>query len=53
VRSDRSVILEPLDLGATNLVFVDERSIAIANIQVLICDASAIRAKDQDGLACE
>jgi Flp pilus assembly secretin CpaC len=52
-RSDRSVIIEPLDLGATNLVFVDERSIAIASIRVLVCDAGAIRAKDQDGLACE
>src|SRR5258708_6266901 len=30
-RSDRSVILEPLNPGATNLVFLDDRSIAITN----------------------
>ena len=30
-QGDRSVILVPLDLGATNVVFVDEQSIAIAN----------------------
>src|SRR5260370_31181288 len=34
-QTDRSVILEPLDLGATNLVFVDAQSIAIANFTVL------------------
>ena len=33
---DRRVILEPLNPGATNLVFVDEKSIAIANVRVLI-----------------
>src|SRR5258708_34167767 len=36
-QTDRSVILEPLDLGATNLVFVDAQSIAIANVRVLVC----------------
>jgi Flp pilus assembly secretin CpaC len=51
-RNDRSVILEPLDIGATNLVFVDERSIAIANVRILVC-AGAIRVTYQDGLACE
>ena len=34
--SDRRVILEPLSPGATNLIFVDERSIAITNVRVLI-----------------
>lgn len=40
--NDRSVILEPLNLGATNLVFVDERSIAITNVTILVCNAGAI-----------
>lgn len=52
-RGDRSVTIEPLDLGATNLVFVDERSIAIANIRVLVCNAGAIPAKGPDGFTCE
>jgi Flp pilus assembly secretin CpaC len=51
-QSDRSVILEPLDLGATNVVFVDARSIAIANIKVLVCP-SATRASYNDGSDCE
>src|SRR5271169_6097474 len=42
-RSDRWVILEPLNLGATNLVFVEERSIAIANFRILVCSAGATR----------
>ena len=37
--SDRSVLLEPLNLGASNVLFVDERNIAIANIRVVVCDA--------------
>jgi Flp pilus assembly secretin CpaC len=40
--NDRSVILEPLNLGATNLVFVDERSIAITNVTILVCNPGAI-----------
>jgi Flp pilus assembly secretin CpaC len=51
-QSDRSVILEPLDLGATNIVFVDARNIAIANVRVLVC-ASATRASYEDGHDCE
>ena len=41
-RDDRSVLLEPLSVGATNLVFVDARSIAITNIRILVCNAGAI-----------
>lgn len=41
-RSDRSVILEPLNPGATNLVFIDEASIAIANIRILVQGAGAM-----------
>lgn len=34
--NDRRVTLEPLNLGATNLIFVDDRSIAIANIRIVV-----------------
>ena len=37
-----SVILKPMHLGASNLIFVDENSVAITNIMVLVCDVSAI-----------
>ena len=46
--SGRSVILKPLNLGATNLVFIDERGIAITNVRILVCSAKArfeLRAK--------
>jgi Flp pilus assembly secretin CpaC len=49
--SDLSVLLEPLNLGATNLIFVDERSIAITNVRILVC-AGAIRVRYEDGPAC-
>jgi len=52
-QNDRSVILEPLSLGATNIIFVDERSIAIANVGVLVCNAGAIRITYQDQPNCE
>ena len=51
--NDRSVVLEPLNLGATNLVFVDERSVAVTNIRVLVCSATPTRVKYQDGAGCE
>ena len=51
--SDRSVILEPLNVGATNLVFVDEKSIAITNVRILVCNAGAIRISYQDEAGCE
>jgi Flp pilus assembly secretin CpaC len=37
-----SVILKPLKIGTSNLIFLDEKSIAITNIRVLVCDASTI-----------
>ena len=42
-QSDRSVVLELLNLGASNIVFVDERNIAIINIRVLVREAGTIR----------
>jgi Flp pilus assembly secretin CpaC len=38
VRDDRSVILQPLKPGATNVIFLDAGSIAIANIGILVCN---------------
>jgi len=50
---DRSVVLEPLSVGATNLIFVDEKSIAITNVRILVCNAGAIRISYQDEAGCE
>jgi Flp pilus assembly secretin CpaC len=35
-QTDRSVILEPLNLGASTIIFLDQRKIAISNIRVLV-----------------
>jgi Flp pilus assembly secretin CpaC len=40
--SERSALLKPLNPGATNLVFIDEAGIAIANFRILVCSAAAI-----------
>ena len=34
---DRTVVIEPLKPGATNLVFVDTRGLVIANIRLIVC----------------
>ena len=36
MRDDRSVVLEPLAPGATNLVFLDNQNIVIANFDILV-----------------
>jgi hypothetical protein len=36
-----------------NIVFVDDNSIAIANVRVLVCGAGAIRIKYPDGPGCD
>ena len=51
-QGDRSVVLEPLDLGAANLVFVDAQSIAIANVRVVVC-ARATRVSYAESSDCE
>jgi Flp pilus assembly secretin CpaC len=48
-QSERAVVLVPLELGATNLVFLDRQSIAIANFRVEVRAADANRAADGDG----
>jgi Flp pilus assembly secretin CpaC len=40
-QADRWIILKPLGLGATNIVFVDEGNIAIANFRVVVCKIAA------------
>ena len=51
-QGDRSVVLEPLDLGAANLVFVDAQSIAITNVRVVVC-TRAMRVSYAEGNDCE
>ncbi len=35
-RDDRSVALQPLNPGVTNLVFMDDRNIVIANVEIRV-----------------
>lgn len=49
---DRSVIFEPLNPGATNVIFVDERSIVIINVGIRVCEAGATRIAYQDRPDC-
>lgn len=50
-QTDRSVMLEPLQPGASNVIFVDERNIAITNIRILVCNV--VRTKYREGSDCE
>jgi Flp pilus assembly secretin CpaC len=50
-QTERSVMLEPLNLGASNIVFLDDRKIAISNIRVFVCNT--IRTKSREGPDCE
>jgi Flp pilus assembly secretin CpaC len=36
MRDNRSVVLEPLAPGATNLVFLDDQNIVVANFEILV-----------------
>jgi Flp pilus assembly secretin CpaC len=38
-RTDRTVLVKALNRGTSNIVFVDEHSVAIANIRVVVRDA--------------
>jgi Flp pilus assembly secretin CpaC len=51
-RGDRSVIVEGITLGTSNIVFIDKRQIAIANIQVRVCDVRAARTGGKDEVDC-
>jgi Flp pilus assembly secretin CpaC len=35
-QSDRSVVLQPVNPGATNIIFLDEASTAIINVRILV-----------------
>jgi Flp pilus assembly secretin CpaC len=52
-RSDRSLIVEGLAPGTSNIVFIDERSIAVANVRILVCDGAATRIAERAEDACE
>lgn len=52
-RGDRSVLIEGLALGASNLVFVDARNVAIASIRVLVCKAVPVRTASQEKADCD
>ncbi|SRR6266568_1077151 len=47
-QSDRSVVLQPLNLGATHIIFLDETSIEITSVRILVYEASASRINHQD-----
>jgi Flp pilus assembly secretin CpaC len=49
---DRSVIFEPLNPGATNVIFLDERSIVIVNVGIRVCEAGTARIAHQDRPDC-
>jgi Flp pilus assembly secretin CpaC len=46
IDDDRSVVIEPLKPGATNLVFVDAHGRVIANVRISVCDPSGPDACD-------
>jgi Flp pilus assembly secretin CpaC len=50
---DRSAILRPLSPGKTNIVFLDERNIAITNVGILVCDTGVSLIAYRDGSECE
>jgi Flp pilus assembly secretin CpaC len=48
---DRLVVLEPLRLGASNVIFVDKDSVAIANVRVFVCNV--VRSAFRQGSDCD
>ena len=52
MHDDRSVIFKPLNPGATNVIFLDEKSIVIINIGIRVCEAGATRIAYQDRPDC-
>jgi Flp pilus assembly secretin CpaC len=38
-QDNRTVVLKALNIGASNVVFLDEQSIAITNVRVIVSDA--------------
>ena len=48
---NRSVILEPLKIGAASIIFLNESSIVTANVRVFVC--GIIHTKYREGSDCE
>jgi Flp pilus assembly secretin CpaC len=44
VGDDRSVVVEPLNPGETNLVFIDARGVVTANVRISVCGAPPAKA---------
>ena len=51
-QGDRSALLQPQGLGGTNIIFLDEGNIAIANIRVVVCETAARSTSLNDQSAC-
>ena len=51
-QGDRSALLQPQGLGGTNVVFLDEGNIAIANVRVVVCGTGAKRISFNDQSDC-
>ena len=51
-QGDRWALLQPQGLGGTNIVFIDEGNIAIANFRVVVCETAARRASLNDRSDC-
>jgi Flp pilus assembly secretin CpaC len=49
--TERSVRLEPLNLGASTLVFLDGDDVVIANIRIMVCNM--IRTEYREGPDCD
>jgi Flp pilus assembly secretin CpaC len=52
-QGNRWALLQPQGLGGTNIVFLDEGNIAIANIRVLVCGSAARSTALDDRSGCE
>lgn len=50
---DRAVLLEGRALGVSNVVFIDERNVAVANIRVLVCKVVPVRTASQEEAGCD
>jgi Flp pilus assembly secretin CpaC len=48
---DRLVVLEPLRLGASNIIFVDKDHVTIANVRVFVCNV--VRSAFRQGSDCD
>ena len=51
-QGDRWALLQPQGLGGTNIVFLDEGNIAIANVRVVVCETAAKSTSLNDQSAC-